>query len=175
MDIPALIRWRPKIEALLAKNAAVAFWVYGPRLPDTLRVLEGWGLTYSSELLLWIKASRSTGEPSIGTGKTTRKIGESMWLAKRGKGLPIRDRSVSQGIFAPRQGHSAKPDEAYNALERLWRGSPDRSVCPHRASGVGSVGQRGLGADSVGRRVNGRLVCRTDPEPDASKMPLRRR
>lgn len=130
MDVPALIRWKPKIEAILAKNAAVCFWVYGPRLPDELRVLEGWGLTYSSELLYWIKTARSTGLPSIGNGKTTRKVGETMWLAKRGKGLPIRDPAVSQGIFteedlpliveAPRQRHSAKPDAAYEALRRLF-------------------------------------------------------
>jgi site-specific DNA-methyltransferase (adenine-specific) len=130
MDIPALIRWKPKIETILAKNAAVCFWVYGPRLPDELRVLEGWGLTYSSELLYWIKTSRSTSQPSIGTSKTTRKIGETMWLAKRGKGLPIRDHGVSQGVFAeedlpliinaPRQQHSAKPDETYQALKRLY-------------------------------------------------------
>jgi N6-adenosine-specific RNA methylase IME4 len=53
-----------------------------------------------------------------------------MWLAKRGKGLPICDHAVSQGVFtkenlplivAPRrQQHSAKPDEAYSALERLF-------------------------------------------------------
>jgi len=59
-----------------------------------------------------------------------------MWYAKRGKGLPIRDHGVSQGIFtegdlpmivlAPRPrrlgkaDHSAKPDEAYKALEQLF-------------------------------------------------------
>jgi N6-adenosine-specific RNA methylase IME4 len=95
LDIPTLLRWRPNIAALLTKNAAVCFWVYGPRAPDTLRVINGWGLTYSSELEYWIKTSHKTGQPIMGTGKTTRKIGETMWLAKRGKGLPIRDHAVS--------------------------------------------------------------------------------
>jgi N6-adenosine-specific RNA methylase IME4 len=130
LDIATLLRWRPKIEGLLAKDAAVCFWVYGPRAPDVMRLIEGWGLTYSSELLFWIKIARSTGHPSMGTGKTTRKIGETMWLAKRGAGLHIRDHAVSQGVFtevntpliveSPRRQHSEKPDEAYAALERLF-------------------------------------------------------
>jgi N6-adenosine-specific RNA methylase IME4 len=123
MDIPALIGMRPMIEAVTACDAAFCCWVYGPRLPDTLKVIEGWGLTFKGELLTWFK----TG--NLGLGLTTRKCVENAWLATRGKGLPIRHHGIRQNIDtrespltieAPRGIHSAKPDEAYVALERLY-------------------------------------------------------
>jgi N6-adenosine-specific RNA methylase IME4 len=56
-----------------------------------------------------------------------------MWLATRGAGLRILDHGVRQNIDteeeeellpltieAPRRGNSVKPDEAYQALERLY-------------------------------------------------------
>jgi N6-adenosine-specific RNA methylase IME4 len=123
MDLPALIALRPMIDAVMARDASFCFWVYGPRLPDTLRVIEGWGLTFKGELLTWFKVG------SFGLGMTTRKCVENAWLATRGKGLPIRHHGVSQAvdnwelpltIAAPRRGHSVKPDDAYVALERLY-------------------------------------------------------
>ena len=130
MDVPALIRQlTPMFSRIMAPNSAACFWVYGPRLPDTLRVATETGFDFKSELLMWVKVTKD-GRPRMGTGKTTRKIGESAWLFTRGKGLPIKDHAVSQGIFtvedlplvlkSPRREHSQKPAEAYHALERLF-------------------------------------------------------
>lgn len=116
MDVAALIRMmKGPIADLCARNVAACFWVYGPRVPDTLKVIEGGGFTYKSELFVWKK-------PSIGNGlSATRKNCETAWLATRGKGLQRIDRGVEQTIEAPRiGGHSAKPDEAYEKLERLY-------------------------------------------------------
>jgi N6-adenosine-specific RNA methylase IME4 len=118
MDVAALCRL--PIADILAKDAVACFWVYGPRLPDTLRVIGSWGLTFKAELFCWTKINRKTGRPHIGTGKTTRKTTENAWLATRGKGLPILDHGVSQSIWAPRRAHSEKPDEAYQSLKRLF-------------------------------------------------------
>lgn len=117
MDVPALIALRPMIEAVTAKRCSFCFWVYGPRLPDTLRVIEGWGLTFKSELLVWHKIASK----KFGTGYTTRKSVENAWLAtpRRG-GLKRRDKGVEQFFEAPRRDHSEKPDAAYEALERLY-------------------------------------------------------
>jgi hypothetical protein len=68
MDVAALSRM--PVPDLLAKKAAVCFWVYGPRPPDTLKVIEAWGLTYKSELFTWIKTT-AAGVPRNGKGKTT--------------------------------------------------------------------------------------------------------
>ena len=43
-----------------------------------------------------------------------------MLLFKRGRGLPVIDRGVSQALLAERREHSRKPDEMYRALERLF-------------------------------------------------------
>jgi N6-adenosine-specific RNA methylase IME4 len=120
LDIATLISWRPQIDSLLARDAMVACWIFGPRLPDTLSILNAWGLAYSSEAFTWVKLSPLTGRPCFGAGKTTRKGAENMWLAKRGKGLPVRDHGVRQVIFAPRGRHSEKPDAVYQAIERLY-------------------------------------------------------
>jgi N6-adenosine-specific RNA methylase IME4 len=114
LDIPALIQLlKPLFEAVAAKNSVCAWWAYGPRIPESLRVLEATGWTYTTELLVWEK-------PGIGNGKTTRKCCETAWGAKRGHGIPVRDHGVSQKINAPRGIHSEKPDAAYHALERLY-------------------------------------------------------
>ena len=129
MDVPALIRQlTPVFSRIMAKDSAACFWVYGPRLPDTLRIATETGFTFKSELLVWQKITKA-GTPHIGTGKTTRKSCESAWLFTRGKGLPIRSHSVRQAIItedlpqvieARRRAHSEKPDEANEALERLF-------------------------------------------------------
>jgi N6-adenosine-specific RNA methylase IME4 len=114
LDIPALIQLlTPLFEAVMARDSVTCWWVYGPRLPESLRVLETCGWIYTTELLVWEK-------PGFGTGKTTRKVFETAWGAKRGKGIPIRDHGVSQKIVAPRGEHSAKPEASYHALERLY-------------------------------------------------------
>jgi N6-adenosine-specific RNA methylase IME4 len=114
LDVAALVHLlNPLLAACMEKDSIAAWWVYGPRLPDTLRVIEACGYKYTTELLVWEK-------PGIGTGLTTRKNCESLWGSKRGRGLPIRDHGVRQKIEAPRGRHSAKPAEAYEALERLY-------------------------------------------------------
>jgi N6-adenosine-specific RNA methylase IME4 len=128
MDVPALLRWKPKIDAIMAKHCAACFWVYGPRLPDTLKVLEGWGFTFKSELFVWVKITKS-GRPHMGKGLTTRKFCETAWLATRGEGLPFHEHAsqlieteddLPLIVEARKREHSRKPDEAYAALESMF-------------------------------------------------------
>jgi N6-adenosine-specific RNA methylase IME4 len=108
------------ISDIAAPNSVLATWSYGPRLPDTLELVAQWGFTFVSIGLVWIKISAITGRVHFGTGYYTRKASEILLLAKRGKGLPVRDHGVCEVLFAPRREHSRKPDEAYVALERLF-------------------------------------------------------
>jgi N6-adenosine-specific RNA methylase IME4 len=117
MEVGPLIRLlRPMFDLIAAKDCVVCWWVYGPRVPDSLEVLRKCQFEFTTELLVWQKVDKRP----FGTGKTTRKVVENAWGAKRGKGVPIRDHAVSQLIRAPRGEHSEKPDEAYAALERLY-------------------------------------------------------
>jgi N6-adenosine-specific RNA methylase IME4 len=117
MDIRAICRL--PVSTIVAEDCGLAIWVYGPLLPAALQIIEAWGLTYKSDLLTWVKTTRA-GKPAFGTGYTTRKNTEQLLYATRGRGLPVLDHGVSQTIFAPRREHSRKPDEAAEALERLF-------------------------------------------------------
>lgn len=46
---------RLPIGDITASDAGLAMWVYGPRLPDALKVMRAWGFEYKSDLLTWIK------------------------------------------------------------------------------------------------------------------------
>lgn len=117
MDVDSLCRL--PVASIAAPNSGLAMWVYGPRLPDALKVMERWGFTFNSDLLTWIKMTK-TGKTAFGTGYTTRKNTEMMIYGKRGSGLHIFDHSVRQSLFAERRQHSRKPDEAFEALEKLF-------------------------------------------------------
>ena len=108
------------IAQLAARDSILAIWVYGPRLPDTLTLIEAWGCKYVAIGLTWIKTTTNGSKLVFGTGHYTRKGSETLLLAKRGQGLARKDRGVSEVILAPRREHSRKPDEAAWALERLF-------------------------------------------------------
>jgi hypothetical protein len=62
LDLPALARL--PIGALAARDAGLAIWVYGPRLPDTMALIEAWGFTYDSDLFSWLKITRGASRAS---------------------------------------------------------------------------------------------------------------
>jgi N6-adenosine-specific RNA methylase IME4 len=55
-----------------------------------------------------------------GSGYYTRANVEILLLSVRGKGLPRLDKSVSQLIITPLKGHSSKPKELYEKIDRLF-------------------------------------------------------
>lgn len=57
--------------------------------------------------------------PYCGLGFYTRSSGESAFLGLRGS-MPGEVSDVRQEIEAPVNGHSRKPDEVYDRIERLW-------------------------------------------------------
>jgi N6-adenosine-specific RNA methylase IME4 len=118
MDLSAICRL--PIPQFAAPNSILAIWTNGASPKTTLRVIEAWGFTDACEGLNWVKVAAGTGRPYPGLGRSTRKDSESLWLARRGNGLPRQDKGVGQTIVDPRREHSRKPDEAYVRLERLY-------------------------------------------------------
>jgi N6-adenosine-specific RNA methylase IME4 len=109
---PMIDRIKGLGRGFLGLRASSARPVYGAR---------GLGFTYKSELFVWTKVTKA-GLPRIGTGLgNTRKTSETVWLATRSKGLKSVDRGVSESILTQRREHSRRPDEVYEALERLLR------------------------------------------------------
>jgi N6-adenosine-specific RNA methylase IME4 len=107
------------IKDLVAEDAGLALWVYGPMLPEAFDVMDSCGFHYKSDLFTWEKVT-GAGDPAFGTGYYTRKSTEQLLYATRGRGLRRIDRSVPQCVRAPRREHSCKPDEVIEGLERLF-------------------------------------------------------
>ena len=118
MDLSAICRL--PIAKLAAPDSQLAIWVFGAEPEQTLRIIHSWGFNDAHEGFVWVKVAKSTARPYPGLGHTTRKDTESLWLARRGNGLPRHDKGVGQTIVAQRREHSRKPDEVYLALERLY-------------------------------------------------------
>lgn len=117
MDFNSMCRLR--VKDIAAPDAGLALWVYGPRLPDAIELMERWGFSFKSDLLTWVKTT-PTGKFAFGMGYFTRKGTEQLLYGTRGRGLKRADKAVRQCLVAERREHSRKPDEAAEALERLF-------------------------------------------------------
>jgi N6-adenosine-specific RNA methylase IME4 len=117
MDLPSICKL--PVARIAASDSVLAICLLGAGPAETLQVIQAWGFEPPYEGRVWVKAS-SRGAPRMGLGHTTRKDSESLWLARRGKGLVRQDAGVAQTIVAQRREHSRKPDEAYVRLERLY-------------------------------------------------------
>jgi N6-adenosine-specific RNA methylase IME4 len=117
------------------KNAVLAMWVVGSHLDEAMRLGQAWGFTYVTDLLCWMKQklidadqidmfTGDIAEPRISMGYYTRKQKEDCLLFKRGYGLPVMAKDVRQVIVAPSTGHSRKPPEQYERIERLFGDVP---------------------------------------------------
>jgi N6-adenosine-specific RNA methylase IME4 len=117
------------------KNAVLVMWVVGSHLHEAMRLGEAWGFTYVTDLLCWMKQklidadqidmfTGDIAEPRISMGYYTRKQKEDCLLFKRGHGLPVIAHDVRQVIVAPSNGHSRKPPEQYERIERLFGDVP---------------------------------------------------
>jgi N6-adenosine-specific RNA methylase IME4 len=98
----------------LATDAAVLFlWTTGPHLQEALQVIAAWGFSYKSNVV-WVK-------DKIGLGYLVRNQHELLLIATRGDiPTPLPSNRPSSVIAAPRREHSRKPDEAYEAIERMY-------------------------------------------------------
>lgn len=102
-----------------ADDAVLFLWVTSPKLAEGLEVMAAWGFTYRTSMV-WVK-------DKIGMGYYARQQHEFLLIGRRGS-LPVpdpEDRPPSV-VTAPRLEHSAKPDEFYDLIERMY---PLREKC----------------------------------------------
>lgn len=88
---------------------------------DAYIVLNSWGFVPKAELV-WVKA---TGAPNtrrlqMGMGHYTRGAHETCIIAVKGAGIEPASHSERSVFFAPRTGHSTKPEEFYQIVERMY-------------------------------------------------------
>jgi N6-adenosine-specific RNA methylase IME4 len=103
----------------IATDAVLFLWRVAAMQADAVDVAEWWGFTVKSEIV-WVKQT-VTGKPWFGMGRQVRMAHEVCLIATRGK--PQRkSRSVRSTLEAINHGHSQKPHEMYDTIERLYGG-----------------------------------------------------
>lgn len=108
-----------KLDIPAADDAVLFLWVTSPKLVEGIEVMEAWGFEYRTSMV-WIK-------DRIGMGYYARQQHELLLIGKRGS-LPVPDPEdrPSSVVHASRGEHSAKPDEVYELIERMY---PLRERC----------------------------------------------
>jgi N6-adenosine-specific RNA methylase IME4 len=117
---------RLPVDELAADDCVLFMWMVWPSLPAALRIIDAWGFEYKTCAFSWMKADpyrlfADDKTPFAGMGYWTRANTEACLLAARGKPKRL-NADVRQGIIAPRQEHSRKPDEIHGRIERLVGG-----------------------------------------------------
>ena len=98
---------------LAAEDCLLWLWTTSPKLREAMRLIEAWGFEYKTSLV-WVK-------DKIGMGYYARQQHELLLVAKRGNPpAPAPEDRPPSVISAPRTAHSAKPEEVYSILERLY-------------------------------------------------------
>ena len=104
--------------ASIATDDCVLFlWATSPKLIEALDVVKAWGFTYKT-CMVWAK-------DKIGMGYYARQQHELLLIATRGAPpTPAPADRPSSVIAATRGEHSAKPDEFYAVIERMYPALP---------------------------------------------------
>ncbi len=102
-----------KIKPPAHDDCVLFLWATTPKLPECLEVMKAWGFNYRTNMV-WVK-------DKIGTGYYIRNQHELLLIGRRGDlPLPEPGTQPSSVLHAPRTEHSAKPLEAYEAIEKMY-------------------------------------------------------
>lgn len=151
-----------QVQDLMAPNAALFLWATPPTIDDAREVMTAWGFKYRTFGFTWVKhyagaPPKGTKQPMIldvngdphkvalGMGSYSRANAEPCLLGIRGR-MPVDDRGVSSIILSPRLGHSQKPHEQYDLIQRLYPDAKKLELFARR---------KHEGWDAVGNDVDG--------------------
>ncbi len=115
MDIASIIYTVQRADVwTIDESAHLWLWTTNNFLPDGLTVMSALGFRYVTNLV-WCK-------DKIGLGQYLRGQHELCLFGVRGDAMVPEVRNVPSVVHAPRGRHSAKPAEAYAAIERVSPG-----------------------------------------------------
>ena len=125
MTTEEIIGLREQLNApfVLLPDAHLWLWTTNPHLPEAIEVMRAWGFDYKI-MMTWDKGR-------IGLGWWLRSQTEHVLLGTRHAGESRSDRrnvyrvvpgATSTLLRAPYRGHSVKPTETYDILEKLSKG-----------------------------------------------------
>jgi len=113
LAVEELIALAPRVKKLAADNCVLLMWITVQKMAEAVSVIDAWGFTVKSGAV-WIK-------PSVGMGYWFRARHELIVLATRGAPMtPLEADRPDSVILADRRGHSEKPDQVYDLIERMF-------------------------------------------------------
>ena len=105
------------VTSIATDDCVLFLWATSPKLIEALDVVKAWGFTYKT-CMVWAK-------DKIGMGYYARQQHELLLIATRGAPpTPAPADRPSSVITATRGEHSAKPDEFYAVIERMYPALP---------------------------------------------------
>jgi site-specific DNA-methyltransferase (adenine-specific) len=107
------------ISEMSEDDSVLFMWAVCPMLKDAFEVIKAWGFDYKTVAFVWVKLTEK-GTPFISTGHYTRSNAELCLIARKGKGIELKDNTISQIVFSNREGHSVKPKKVYSLIERMY-------------------------------------------------------
>lgn len=108
------------VAKIAEKDCALFLWVTCPLMEDAMQIIKAWGFKFITVFKTWRKVY-ANGEPVAGLGHWTRGNIELLLVATKGTVLKNwrTTRSMLQEFTGPRLGHSTKPPEIRNDVEKF--------------------------------------------------------
>jgi N6-adenosine-specific RNA methylase IME4 len=123
MTIAEIIALGPHVQRFAADDSLLYLWAVDDFIitGEAREVALAWGFE-PKQVIHWVKTTEDGHAVRYGGGHYARRATESMLLCRRG-GARVARKDMSNVIFAPRGEsedgqHSAKPDKAYEYIER---------------------------------------------------------
>lgn len=114
MPVEEICSIAESINGIVTEETVLFLWATPPLLPEALQVMAAWGFEYKTHLV-WDK------DTPMPMGWYVWPSHELLLIGVRSKTPHSKDRSRSV-FHAPRHGHSEKPIEAYEIIERMYAG-----------------------------------------------------
>ncbi len=105
------------VSNLTGDDAVLFIWVTSPFLQEGLQLCQTWGFEYKTTFI-WIKDRATYGK----LGFYNYGQHEFLFAATKGSCLPQPGALEPSVLFAPKRGHSEKPEAVYELIEKMYPG-----------------------------------------------------
>ena len=112
LDVEEIINFKVNgklVKEISDENCILFLWATFPKLPDALKVIEGWDFEYKTLGFNWIKQNKKNPNWFWGMGNWTRSNPEICLIGTKGKPKRLRA-DVHSVIVSSYREHSKKPD-----------------------------------------------------------------
>jgi len=126
LDVDEIINFKVNgktIKEISDKNCILFLWATFPKLPDALKVIEGWGFEYKTLGFNWIKQNKNNPKWFWGMGNWTRSNPEICLIGTKGNPKRLRA-DIHSVIVSSYSEHSKKPNIVRNKIIQLMGDLP---------------------------------------------------